>query len=556
LSLYNVPCFPYWFLKSTPAEEQLAANETKMTAKDAFLDPYIGEIRLFAFDMPVKGWLKCDGTLLPINGNEALFSLIQTTYGGDGFTSFAIPDLQSRVPLSVGEGYGLGKYGGEESVTLQVEHLPAHRHTVNSNNGGGKENAGGNLWGNSSHNVYAPEPGTITMNPATVQSYGGGDGHENRIPFQAINYFIAITGEYPSPDGKFISDPYLSELRIFSFDFAPMGWVPCNGQLLPINQNQALYSLLGIVYGGNGVSTFGVPDLKARVPMHTGPTMPRGMGGGEAEHTLTLNEMPVHAHTPLASSDTRNSISPGNNYWANQPAGTPYGNIIDNGAMAETALSIEGAGLPHNNMAPYAVLNICMATQGLYPEPQGEVPIPIPTSDPYIGEIRMFADNVIPAAWLPCNGQLLSQSANTALYSLIQTNYGGTIASGVFGLPNLQARAAVGAGKPQGLTPYNIGETGGMVTVTLTEKDTPEHTHTPNAVADGTDKKADPKNNLWAISGDREPPPFYVTTMSNPVNMKIGAIGTQGGGQPHNNLMPYTVLFFCIAFNGVYPTRP
>lgn len=525
-----------------------------MANQQVLPDPYIGEIRLFAFPQDVIGWLPCDGRKLPIIGNEVLFSLIQTTYGGDGLTTFAIPDLQSRVPLSVAEGYGLGRYGGEELVTLQTAHLPAHRHTVNSNNMGGQANAANNFWGNSTNNPYAPEPSTMTMNPATVKSYGGGDGHENRIPFQAITYHIAITGEYPSPDGIYIPSPYLSELRIFSFDFAPKGWIPCNGQLLPIHLNQALFSLVGIVYGGDGVTTFAAPDLKARVPMHTGPGMSRGAGAGEAEHTLALNEIPVHTHIALASSDTRNSNTPANNYWANQPAGTPYGTLNDNGPMAATSLSLEGSGLAHNNMAPYTVLNICMAVQGIFPEPGGDGPFPVSKGDNFVGEIRMFAGKIVPAGWMPCDGQLLPQTTYSSLFSLIIDTYGGG-ASNFFGLPNLQSKAAVCAGKPAGLTPYELGELGGEDIVTLTEKDTPEHIHTPNAVANGLNNQSDPKNMLWSDLG-RSTTPFYVTTMNDPVNMNVGAIGTQGGGQPHNNLMPYTVFVFCIAFSGIFPTRP
>jgi microcystin-dependent protein len=526
-----------------------------MSVQQVLPDPYIGEIRIFATPGPVKGWLLCDGSLLPIESNEALFSLIQTTYGGDGLTDFAIPDLQSRVPISVGEGYGLGRYGGEESVTLQVDQLPTHRHTVQSNNMGGLEDATNNFWGNSTNNVYAPAPGTATMNPATLASYGGGDGHENRIPFQAITYYIAIEGQYPSPDGIYIPPPYLAELRIFSFYFAPKGWIPCNGQLLPIHLNIALFSLVGTVYGGDGVVDFAAPNLQARVPMHAGPNMARGLGAGEAEHTLTLNEMPVHTHTALASSDTRNSTSPVNNFWAKLPAGTPYGNTNDNGPMAESALSLEGGGLSHNNMAPYAVLNICMATQGIFPEPGGDSPIPDSKADNYVSEIRMMAGKIVPAAWLPCNGQILSQSAYTSLFSLIIDIYGNTTNT-TFVLPDLQARAAVSSGKPQNLTPYATGETGGLATVTLTEKGTPEHTHAPNTVAAGLNNQSDPKSMIWSDPGIRDPPAFYVTTMNNPVNLNRGAIGTQGGGQPHNNLMPFTVFVFCIAFNGTFPTRP
>jgi microcystin-dependent protein len=173
--------------------------------------------------------------------------------------------------------------------------------------------------------------------------------------------------------------------------------------------------------------------------------------------------------------------------------------------------------------------------------------------DNFLGEIRMFAGNVAPQAWMPCDGEVLPVNKNSQLFSLLGTNYGGNGIT-TFGLPDLQARAPVSSGNPANLTPYDIGETGGVVTVTLTDKETPVHSHAPNATTTG--KKSEPDNVLWATPGaDRPAPDFYATSAGTAQNMNSGAIGLQGGGAAHNNLMPYTVMFFCIAIDGTYPHK-
>src|SRR5437867_1022463 len=113
-----------------------------------------------------------------------------------------------------------------------------------------------------------------------------------------------------------MSQPFLAEIKIISWNFAPQGWAFCNGQLLPINQNQALFSLLGTTYGGNGQTTFALPDLRGRTPVHFGDGIALGERAGEAVHTLTINEMPAHTHLPSANSNAANQGSPANNFWS------------------------------------------------------------------------------------------------------------------------------------------------------------------------------------------------------------------------------------------------
>ncbi|HEX9046134.1 MAG TPA: tail fiber protein [Verrucomicrobiae bacterium] len=162
-----------------------------------------------------------------------------------------------------------------------------------------------------------------------------------------------------------MAQPFLSEIRIFSFNFAPSGWAMCNGQLMLINQNQALFALLGTTYGGDGVSTFALPNLQTRVPVHMGNGFTLGQTGGEQTHTLTAVELAQHTHGVVASANAANQGSSANNYWANgnQPA---YAASADT-QMAAGSISSVGGNQSHNNMPPFLTLNFCIALQGVFP---------------------------------------------------------------------------------------------------------------------------------------------------------------------------------------------
>jgi len=174
-------------------------------------------------------------------------------------------------------------------------------------------------------------------------------------------------------------------------------------------------------------------------------------------------------------------------------------------------------------------------------------------SDQYVGEIRMFAGSAIPSGWMTCDGRLLAISQNTALFSILGTDYGGD-GRITFGLPDLQGAAALGTGAGMGLTPYSIGENGGQATVTLSMEQMAIHTHLPAAQPSGT--LGPPEDTVWANPGDTRPPPnFFASARGTAVSMNPQAIGITGKGQPHNNLMPYLVFVFCIALEGVFPPR-
>src|SRR5665213_2292657 len=175
-------------------------------------------------------------------------------------------------------------------------------------------------------------------------------------------------------------------------------------------------------------------------------------------------------------------------------------------------------------------------------------------TDQFVAEIRIFGFNFAPTGWAQCNGQLLAISSNSALFSLVGTFYGGDGRS-TFGLPNMQGNAALGMGNGAGLTPRVIGETEGEASVTLLTSQLPFHTHTANANIPGN--SADPGNTtVWGNAGSQRPAPnIYATAAGTPASMNGAALGATGGGQLHNNMMPYLVLNFCIAMQGVFPSR-
>ena len=164
-----------------------------------------------------------------------------------------------------------------------------------------------------------------------------------------------------------MAEPFLSEIRIMSFNFAPKGWAMCNGQTLPINQNQPLFALLGTTFGGNGQTTFQLPNLQGTAPIHVGQGFTLGQKGGESAHTVSIQEMPQHNHLWQSSSQDANQgtaagavLGRGNNLYG------PASNLT---TIQPPTIANTGGSQAHNNMQPYLVLNFCIALQGIFPSP-------------------------------------------------------------------------------------------------------------------------------------------------------------------------------------------
>ena len=161
-------------------------------------EPFLSEIRMMSFGFPPKGWAFCNGTLLPINQNQALFSLLGTTYGGDGRVNFGLPNLQRRTPMHMGSGHTLGELGGEQAHTLSISEIPTHVHTLSGTTiGADTPTATGNLLA-SAANLYTGAASLTSLNPATLGNTGGSQAHPNMQPFLTINFSIALQGIFPS----------------------------------------------------------------------------------------------------------------------------------------------------------------------------------------------------------------------------------------------------------------------------------------------------------------------------------------------------------------------
>lgn len=253
---------------SLPLTRVIATSGIYPTPNSGAGAAFIGQVATFAGNFAPGGWAAADGSLLSIAQNSALFSILGTTYGGDGVNTFALPDLRGRV--SVGADaihHPLGSTFGAESTVVTTAQMPAHDHTV------------------------AGDPNTGNT--------GGGLPLNNDQPSLALNYLIALQGIFPSPNSNsspFGDDPVLGQIVEFAGNFAPLGWALANGQLLAINQNQALFSLLGTNYGGDGRTTFALPDLRGRTLIGSGAGYSVGDVFGNDFNTLTVANLAAHDH--------------------------------------------------------------------------------------------------------------------------------------------------------------------------------------------------------------------------------------------------------------------
>ncbi|SCY92830.1 phage tail protein [Alkaliphilus peptidifermentans] len=170
------------------------------------MEQYIGEIKMYAGDKPPKGWALCDGQLLPISENQILYNLIGTTYGGDGVSSFALPDLRGRIPIhqgeySEGKNYSIGEMEGTETVTLTDDNLPMHTHIITATSEAGTEASPENAYPSNKIAQYTQETSALShMNAKSISYEGGNQPHDNMMPYLAINYIIALSGQFPTQD--------------------------------------------------------------------------------------------------------------------------------------------------------------------------------------------------------------------------------------------------------------------------------------------------------------------------------------------------------------------
>jgi microcystin-dependent protein len=163
-------------------------------------EPFLSEIRIFSFVFAPKGWALCNGQLLPINQNQALFSLLGTTFGGDGRVNFALPDQRGRTPIHVGSGHTLGERGGEEAHTLSIAELPTHTHVAQASSSDGANPIPTSNFLGKAAGMYNTPASLVSLLPATVANTGGSQAHLNMMPFLTLNFCIALQGIFPSPN--------------------------------------------------------------------------------------------------------------------------------------------------------------------------------------------------------------------------------------------------------------------------------------------------------------------------------------------------------------------
>ncbi|MET0392922.1 MAG: tail fiber protein [Chitinophagaceae bacterium] len=335
---------------------------------------------------------------------------------------------------------------------------------------------------------------------------------------------------------------FLAEIRILPYEFTPAGWMPCDGRPLTISENDSLFHEIGHIFGGDDY-TFRLPDLRGKVLLHEGEGFAFPQAGGESGHVLTVKEMAQHKHLAIASSEKANEPTPKHNFWARDRG---YG-TTPNTKVHEAALGNTGAGEAHDNMAPFASVNYCIATTGR--------PLRSAGLNPFIGFITAvpFPFDSHPD-WLLCDGRELPASGiYQKLYSVIGNAFGGT-RDQTFRLPDLRGRVLVGQGKGEGLSRYQVGDTGGATQVTLTEAHLPAHTHDAIGKIEGDNPTAS-DTRVWANGSGSNQSSTFATEKGEAPMMNPGVLNVAGEGAPHNNMMPYQVLNFIIAMDGLFPPK-
>jgi microcystin-dependent protein len=363
--------------------------------------PFIGQIAIFGFQFAPRGWAFCHGQLMAISQNVRLFEILRTTYGGNGTSTFALPNLQG-IPLGAGQepgrsDYQLGQAGGEATVTLTPQQMPSHSHAFNAvtDQASSASPQGHQLakaWKaqaktDSVASFYSDNPGNAktALAPNAIGPSGSSHPHNNMQPYLTLNFCIALQGVVPSPNGApaAVRRPYLGEISICAFGNPPPGWALCEGQMLPVISNQPLFSLIFTAYGGDGERHFGLPDLRGSVPLNLvpGPNSSLGSRGGEETHALTAAEMPVHSHALMAdatSTSVGNTPSPetvpGMSLGKVVPGNTPFTADLYNTAAADAklagaSLGNSGGGQRHSNMMPSLALSFCINVDPHSPYP-------------------------------------------------------------------------------------------------------------------------------------------------------------------------------------------
>jgi len=358
--------------------------------------------------------VNANGQLLSISQNIPLFAVLGgTTYGGNGQTTFAVPNLVGTAGVGAGTGSGLspwvaGQTGGTATTTLTTSQLPAHDHSI-------------------------PAGGVTGIT-------GGSQPFNNVQPSLALTPVIAANPVAQSGPGVPNTAVFVGQVANFAGTFVPAGWMAANGDLLSISAHQALFNVIGTTYGGDGVTTFALPDLRGRVAVGADASHSLGSAFGTQLTTLSAAQMPAHDHT--------------------LPGGGVTGST--------------GGNTPVSNYQPSLALNYLIALQGIFPPPTGSSGGGPSEFLAMLGQIVEFAGDVnhIPNGWALANGQLLQIAQNEALFALLGTDYGGN-GQTTFALPDFRGRTMVAAD----YTLLALGDVFGTASNVLTVANLAAHNH-------------------------------------------------------------------------------
>jgi microcystin-dependent protein len=311
--------------------------------------------------------------VLQIAQNQALFSQIGAAFGGDGVTTFALPDLRGRSPIHAGGvAPQVGDKGGLEMVSLTADELPSHTHVVQAGGSATTSKPQTGYWAENGNAATAPYNTTVAgsaMAAGAVTMAGAGAAHENMQPFLALNFMIAVEGGFTTT-----AEAYIGEVRPFAGAVPLLDWAPCNGALLPLRTNTALWTVIGNTYGGDGgQETVGVPNLLDRLALGAGQgpgltNRPLGSSGGVNSVTLTLAELAQHTHAAACNPGAGDAYGPTGAYWASTSGSLNYA-AAGSDTMAPGVFQATGGGGPHENRQPCVAMTYAIAVTGIYPKP-------------------------------------------------------------------------------------------------------------------------------------------------------------------------------------------
>lgn len=359
---------------------------------------FIGEVRIFAFNYAPINWLPCNGATLEVKSYTILYSVIGNTFGGNGTTTFMLPNISGKAVMGSGAGQGLtsrslGEVVGKNDHMLTIPEMPSHRHRITASAPTATLSDSISPAGNfpakiDQKPIYSGNSKLIKLMELDQVQSGKSIPHNNMQPSLVMNYCICNEGEYPASGGisGIVGEPYLGEIKMFAGIRIPDGWAVCDGRLLRIDQNDALYELLGTKFGGDGIYNFALPDLRGRVPVSQGNSGTNkiyviGSKGGVENQTLLLNNLPRHTHfNPSILADKikqfANASSTGKAdgtfglHAAIVPGEKRYGKTKSSnltGSLLKLETEDIGGNQTHNNMQSTICLHYIIALNGIYP---------------------------------------------------------------------------------------------------------------------------------------------------------------------------------------------